>query len=459
MESTGSKISRAVICFTVPLLFLTGCLRQDEWAVPESVCDEGLSPNTTLESVLETYGGETFQITEDWVVSAYVISSDAEGNFFNVLHLQDEPQSPGLGVTLEIEMRDSHLFYPPGQEILLNLRGLYLGKSRGLFKLGSAYTSFGNLQVGRIPKHAVPAHIAISCHTPNALLPRETTIPDLLSQPPNTLVRLRDLEFAEEVLDSTFAQREVQTSRRMLDCLDNEIDLMTSGFADFSQDPLPQGKVTVTALYYLQGGKATLVVRSPADFESAGERCEDLITEFTSPYLLLSELADPDNNPAARYVELHYTGEEPLSLNGWSLERYTNANTERGSVISLSEFVLDPGDFLLIASNAIAFEQTYGFPPDMEGGPNSPADSNGDDNIVLVDPFGEVVDIFGVIGEDGSGTAHEFEDGRAFRKAEIFRANPVFHPLEWEVFNDTGGMGTVNQPQLAPQDFTPGARD
>ena len=43
---------------------------------------------------------------------------------------------------------------------------------------------------------------------------------------------------------------------------------------------------------------------------------------------------------------------------------------------------------------------------------NSAANSNGDDNIALVDPFGNLIDLFGVIGEDGSGTSHEFEDGR-----------------------------------------------
>ena len=459
MEKTRSKIGRTALSIAVSLLFFSGCLRQDEWDIPDSYCDSGLSPNTTLERVLEAYPGETFQITQDWVVAAYVISSDAEGNFFNVLHLQDKPQSPQRGVKLEIEMRDSHLYYPPGQEVLLKLKGLYLGKSKGLFKLGGAYTSFGNLQVGRIPKHAVYEHIRKSCNPIISLMPRETTIPELIFQPPNTLVYLRDLEFSEEILDSTFAQKEVQTPRRMLDCLDNEIDLWTSGYADFYQNSLPREKFSVLALYYPEGGKEALVIRSPSDIEPAGERCEDLITEFTSTHLLISEVADPDNSPAARFVELHYSGEQPLPLNGWHLERYTNANTERGSSISLSEFTLNPGDFLLIASDAVVFEQTYGFPPDIEGGLNSPADSNGDDNLVLVDPFGEVIDIFGVIGEDGSGTSHEFEDGRAFRKTGIKQGNPIFDSVEWEVFNDTGAMGTVNQPQMAPQDFSPGSRD
>jgi hypothetical protein len=91
-------------------------------------------------------------------------------------------------------------------------------------------------------------------------------------------------------------------------------------------------------------------------------------------------------------------------------------------------------------------------------GTNSPADSNGDDNIALIDPFGTVVDIFGVIGEDGSNTNHEFEDGKAERRIEVISGNSVFTESEWIIYNDMGNNGTINLPQNAPLDFTPGVR-
>jgi hypothetical protein len=266
------------------------------------------------------------------------------------------------------------------------------------------------------------------------------------------------MEFSLEVLDSSYAIREEQTYRTLLDCQDHAIALRTSGYSDFYEQVLPGGKGTITGIYYPEGGKDVLLIRSPEDLDFSDERCEDLITEFTSDHLMITEVADPDNNSAARFVELQFTGAETLSLNGWHLDRYTNDNPVRGAYITLSDFTLKPGEFLIIASDLSAFEETYGFTPNLEGGLNSPADSNGDDNLVLVDPFGKIIDIFGVIGEDGSGTAHEFEDGRASRHPDVQRANPVFTPSEWDVYNDTGASGTVNQPQNAPQDFTPGWR-
>jgi hypothetical protein len=73
-------------------------------------------------------------------------------------------------------------------------------------------------------------------------------------------------------------------------------------------------------------------------------------------------------------------------------------------------------------------------------------------------PFGITIDIFGVIGEDGTGTNHEFEDGRAVRKLEILKGNANYTASEWEIFNDTGAGGTINLPQNAPADFTPRTR-
>ncbi len=86
------------------------------------------------------------------------------------------------------------------------------------------------------------------------------------------------------------------------------------------------------------------------------------------------------------------------------------------------------------------------------------ADSIGDDNLELVDSEGNVVDFFGIIGEDGSDTNHEFEDGRALRNASIVEGNPGYTFIEWQIWNDTGGAGTTNVPQDATEAFNPGVR-
>lgn len=439
-------------CFLLP----SSCVKDRNFDTPNKGCNDGLEANITIGDLKNRYMGQVFQIQEDLVLEAIVISSDKEGNFFSVLHCQDEYESPGHGIQIEIELQNSHLFYPIGSKILIKLKGLYFGKSKGIYKIGGVFTSFGNVSVGRLPALSLKQHLFLSCEEAKELKPKLVTILEINDALLNTLITIEDVEFSEEVLGINFAEKEEETVRSLEDCGDNELFIRNSGYSNFQDQIIPSLRGSITAVLSRDTKNYQLVISSLEDINFTKERCEDNIDEFTSTSIFISELADPDNNSSGRYVELYNSGETALPLKGWVLQRYTNSNTEVSSEIDLSGLVIDSNGTLVLASNAEDFNSVYGFLPDLEAGSNSPTDSNGDDNLVLVDPFGTVIDIFGVVGEDGSSTNHEFEDGRALRKANILNGNPIYTFSEWVITNDTGGSGTINNPQVAPEDYSPG---
>ncbi len=449
------------VSFFYMLLFgvFHSCIKDGEFNAPSSDCKEGLETVVSYAQVKALYTGELVQIQEDWSIEGYVISSDRAGNFFKVLHFQENPISPAEGFQIEIDMRDSYLRYPVGKKIFIKLKGLYLGKSKGVFQLGGTFSGFGTVTVGRLPALKVPEHILLSCDDPVTIEPAEISIPAIDSTLTSTLVRFQDLEINEAELDSVFSRAGEATERVLLDCLDNELSLLNSGFTDFQNEPLPKGNGSITGVLLRENSKYSLAIRDLDDIDFSNSRCEDVITEFTSDQVFFTELADPDNNADARFIELYNSSEVTIDLNGWTILRYTNANTEVSSQIDLSGLQIDPESTLVISPDPEVFTVVYGFPPDLGVGGNSPADSNGDDNLELVDPFGTVIDAFGVVGEDGSGTNHEFEDGRAIRNSNVDRANPTYLFSEWTVYNDTGDAGTLNLPQNAPEDFSPGNRN
>ncbi|WP_036158805.1 DUF5689 domain-containing protein [Maribacter forsetii] len=440
------------------VVMLISCVKNREFDAPEVECSDSDFAFIAISELKNMYNGETFQIQEDLVVKGYVISSDKEGNFFNTIYFQDESSSPSDGMQIELELRDSHLFFNVGQQIIIKLKGLYLGKSNDTYKIGGVFTSFGNRSVGRLPKNVVFDHVLISCEPNNGIEPTLAVIPGLNDAMLNTLVVINSVEIKQEELGEAFAVKEEETLRTLVDCMDNELVMVNSGYADFQSEILPDKMGAATGLLTKDNNQYQLIIRGVNDLEFEQERCEDFIDEFTSPSIFISEIADPDNNAGARFVELYNASEESLSLNGWSLERYTNDNTAISSSINLSEYEILGRGFLIISPNSEEFKNVYGFDADVTVGTNSPADSNGDDNLVLVDPFGSVVDIFGIIGEDGSNTNHEFEDGRAVRKIEVDTNNAIFNSAEWLIYNDTGADGTINEPQNAPLDFSPGIR-
>jgi len=440
----------------IALATFLSCADGREFDMLKNNCTTDISANITFDELDALVQDDVIQIQDDLMLEGYVISSDRAGNFFGVLYLQDALSNPSKGIQLEIDLRESHLWFPEGSKVLVKLKDLYLGKRGSNIRIGSVFSSFGNLSIGRLPSGKVFDHLFVSCDEQGPPEPLITTIPEIEELPSNILVQLDGIEFEEDILGETYAVAQEETERTLLDCEENEITLLNSGYADFQDELLPESNGTLTAILTKDGDTPQLIIRTLEDVNFTEERCPEIITEFTSNQIFISELADPDNNSSARFVELYNSASEPLDLNLWTLRRYTNDNTEVSSTIDLSGLIVGPESTLVISPNAAEFELVYGFAPDLGVSTNSPADSNGDDNLELVDPFGTVIDVFGIVGEDGSGTNHEFEDGRAVRNLDILDGNPVYTFSEWTIFNDSGEAGTTDLPQNAPEDFSPG---
>lgn len=432
------------------------CVKNTEFEAISSTCSSNLVANTSFTDVKDLYLGELVQIQEDLIIEGYVISSDKAGNFFSVLHFQDSPDNPTEGFQIEIDLRESHLFFEIGSKVFIKLKGLYLSQSRGVFKLGGTFAAFGTTSIGRLPALKIPEHIFLSCDPISTIQPSVSSFENLNDNMVNTLVKFEGIEFLIDDFGMPFAEVREETERNLKDCNGNELILLNSGFSDFQSEILFENNGSINGVLLKDRDDFQLVIRDLDDINFENNRCLD--TQVTSTSIFISELADPNNNAGARFVELFNAANKTLNLNGWTLRRYTNGNTEISSIIDLTGFDIEAERTLIISPNSLEFESVYGFAPDIAVSTNSPADSNGDDNLELVDPFGATIDLFGIIGEDGSGTNHEFEDGRALRNAEVFEANAIYTFSEWSIFNDSGDSGTVNSPQNAPENYTPGVR-
>ncbi|MCH2104573.1 MAG: lamin tail domain-containing protein, partial [Planctomycetes bacterium] len=139
--------------------------------------------------------------------------------------------------------------------------------------------------------------------------------------------------------------------------------------------------------------------------------------------LIISEVVDgtlPGGTP--KFVELTNTGAADIDLSNYSFGNMNNGGTNLGGG-SASQLagILAPGASYVIGydSDNDPFNSVYGFDADflMGGG-----FVNGDDTLILFQGIGTgdgtnttIVDIFGVIGTDGSGEAWEYTDSYAYR--------------------------------------------
>ncbi len=434
-----------------------GCGKGADYDPPEPGCSGFGYARITLEELKAYYQGETVRILDSVQWEGYVVSSDATSNLFGELYLQDKASAPTGGLQFLTDLLETHSLAPFGSKVALNLKGLYLGKSGGSYKLGGAFPSFGNIGVGRLPASLFRKHVKVLCEQDAWPEAGKMAVQGLSDGLLNTLVEIQEVEFISEEAGLPFALSGQETLRTLQDCNGSELRVRNSGYSDFHSEPLPEGFGSARGILGKQGNTFELLLMHPGDLRMDQPRCASRIQKKTSDRILISEIADPDNLPEARFIELFNASDSIFRLHGWELRRFTNANTEPGLTVPLDGLEVGAGGVLVFSAYPETFESTYGFPPDAVVPRNGPADSNGDDSIELVDPFGTIVDTFGNPGTDGSGTAHEFEDGRALRRPEITRSNPVFDAAEWIIFNDSGGNGTTAAPRSAPEDFSPGS--
>ena len=185
------------------------------------------------------------------------------------------------------------------------------------------------------------------------------------------------------------------------------------------------------------------------------------IVSFGLSDVFMTELTDPQNSSdAGRYVELYNSGDTDVDLaaDGMALLRWTNGNADPSGTGTVLTGTISAGGFYIVCNNADKFSATWpGLTCNQDVSTGGVGDSNGDDNLALITDVVvseenvllgyTIVDMFGVAGEDGSGTGHEFEDGRAERAEGNTMASATWDAAGWNIDNDSGGG---DGPQYAP---------
>jgi len=156
-----------------------------------------------------------------------------------------------------------------------------------------------------------------------------------------------------------------------------------------------------------------------------------------APTLVFTEISDPADNTNARFVEVYNNGTESIDfsttpiyisrfVNGASIA--TASNTEE-----LTSGILAPGAYLVIAASGTNFESQYGFAAnELNGG----FGVNGDDPFGMYAgtfPNGNLFDVYGVLGTDGSGEPWEYEDSRAVRNDLSVTPKTTWTASEWDI--------------------------
>lgn len=423
----------------------------DDVKLTETRCDATNSflPTISLAAVKLMYQGSMveFGVSNNYVVEGYVVSTDENGSFEKKLVIQNAVENATAGIQLLVDSEILFEQYNIGDKVFVKLNKLYMAKKEGVltigFPKGTAITEIAEEKI---------ADFIYNSGENFSIIPREILITEVLNSAfENTLVTVKNVQLAQNELGSAFTYFSGTNNgfRTLETCNEStKLSVFTNGKATFSNELFPQGKGNVTGVL-----SNVLELRTDLDvkFSEVYEVCAVFV-----PKIMITEVADPKNNVSARFVELYNAGNREVNLTGWKLNKYLNgATTVSGSPLVLTGIIIPPGGFAIIADSE--YKTLFNNIPDIE---TSYISGNGDDVYELVNNTGARMDIFGVIGQDGSGTNWEYEDGRAIRNLTVSAPNPIFTISEWTIFSvaSNATITNPNSPQNAPEGFNPRVR-
>lgn len=257
-----------------------------------------LQPNTRILELKEAFENKTEKVGykpgtevydesgeliggERYIIHGRVVSSDASGNIYKSLVIQDETAA----LAFSINQGSLYNEYRLGQDVVVDLTGLYIGYYRGLQQVGSpgeAYNGqpqlgfmaydywLSNSELNGLPNpefrqvslgsdYPEDEFYCISFNNFDEL--NNATLPELQSQ----LVEFRNVSFRIAEGEETFAPYQESVNRTLVDANGKTLTVRNSGYSNFYHKEIPTGKGIVRGILSYYGDSWQLVLRDLRD--------------------------------------------------------------------------------------------------------------------------------------------------------------------------------------------------
>ncbi|MBR1935372.1 MAG: choice-of-anchor J domain-containing protein [Muribaculaceae bacterium] len=260
------------------LLMIVAAACNDKYDTPPMVVPVAQhTPNMTLLEFKTKYwqDGRNFIDTckEDIIIHGYVSGTDAAGNIYKHMYIQDE--TAGLGIS--IDANSLYNTYREGQEVVINMKDFFIGKYNGEYLLGKPewYAAQSAWEAGRMTLDMFQQHAELN-GLPNLekVVPVVTKITDFSGKSDaetqikyqGQLVKFENVKWQEADGEVTFSEASASSTRHIVDAEGNTLDVTNSNYANFRASMLPLGEGDVVGILYLTGDSSwKLYLRDETD--------------------------------------------------------------------------------------------------------------------------------------------------------------------------------------------------
>ena len=214
----------------------------------------------TVDKLPASVANDTIRITEDWQLKVRVTANDIQGNIYNEVAVEDES---GEGILICIQKSGLFGILPVGQEILVNLKDLYIGIYGNNVQIGTPYTnSSGRTFTSRMPFNTWNEHFKILGDADaSKVVPEEFDVTKLKDEAyvkshRGKLMTLKNVEMDKadgKLAWASEADKDagngVSRTVKINGKAQSLMVVRSSTYADFAALAMPKGKVNLTGIF------------------------------------------------------------------------------------------------------------------------------------------------------------------------------------------------------------------
>lgn len=376
---------------TLPVAGMFGSCNEELDQPPLDIPVSTWTANTSILSLKQQYWQEdrnyavevTAPIAGDRVIiGGRVIASDSTGNIFKTVILQDETSA----IAIAVDTTKLYLRYKQGEQMLMDVTGLFVGKYNGLLQIGNCQVYGSGYETAQMKGSQFVAATQLNGLPDQSYIDTlDTSIAEILSWKtadriiPNMsrLIRLTDVCFVGGG-ELPYSEMSASSNRELQDAYGNKLTVRNSSYATFARDIMPAGYGTVVCILSYYGTGWQLLLRSAVDVYGFSGDNSDIPASVKAECVRATAvkngnriaLVGPDNGvvvPIAADKNYGYLTTEPaIELQGAELV------TRKSSLFTLTE--TDKGWLMVDAyGRYLSLEGSY---PSFQLYDNAPADGS-----------------------------------------------------------------------------------
>ena len=220
-------------------------------------------------------GGGYKLIDKPMMIKGYITGNDISGNLYQQVALQDATGA----ILVDINGGGLYGYLPVGQEILIDLNGLYIGSKGKQAQIGGIYTNLktGATYVGKMDRPTWQKHFKL-LDEPNASNVKaevfdlsKATDATYLDENAGKLMTIKGVKFTSANGKTVWAAND-ETSKQYLKDAEsgqwlssNTIMVYTSGYARFANAILPEGAFDITGIFTRYNNTWQIIIRNTDD--------------------------------------------------------------------------------------------------------------------------------------------------------------------------------------------------